>query len=386
MAKRDYYEVLGVTKTATPEEIKKVYRRLALKYHPDRNPGDKSAEEKFKEAAEAYEVLSDPEKRKRYDQFGHEGVSSAFGKGGFKWQDFTHAGDFGDIFESIFGSMGGGGFEDLFGGGRSRARSGAVHGADLRYDLEVTFEEAAHGCKKTLDIPRLDLCGDCHGTGAEKGSKRETCSQCRGTGQIRASQGFFSISRTCSRCSGMGTIVKNPCHTCRGQGRVQKHHKLSVKVPAGVHTGMRLRIHGEGEGGARGGEKGDLYVVIHVRPHPLFERHDDDIICELPVSFTLAALGGETSVPTLDGKVKLKIPAGTQSGKVFRLRGKGIANVQGYGRGDELIRVTVETPTKLNAEQKELLKKFAEIGGEKIHPIQQSFLDKAKEFFGKHFV
>lgn len=380
-AKRDYYQVLGVAKSASEDEIKKSYRKLALKYHPDRNPGNKAAEESFKEAAEAYEVLSTPEKRKQYDQFGHEGMSQSFGPGGFKWENFTHAGDFGDIFESIFGG-GGGGFADLFSGG-GRRRSSGVHGADLRYDLEIDFEEAAQGVKKSVEIPRLDACDECRGSGAASGSGRQTCPHCHGSGQIRASQGFFSISRTCAHCSGLGSVVKSPCKKCRGEGRIRKTHNLSIKIPAGVHHGMRLRVSGEGEGGAFGGERGDLYVVIHVRPHPLFHREEDDIICEVPISFSLAALGGEVDVPTLSGKVKLKVPAGTQSSKVFRLRGKGIPNVQGYGSGDELIRILVETPTQLNQEQRDLLQKFAEIGGEKIHPMRQSFLDKAKKFFGK---
>lgn len=379
--KRDYYEVLGVAKGASDDEIKKSYRKLALKYHPDRNPGDTAAEEKFKEAAEAYEVLSTPEKKQQYDQFGHEGINSSFGPGGFKWENFTHAGDFGDIFESIFGG-GGGGFSDIFGGG-GRQRRGGVHGSDLRYDLEVAFEEAASGIKKSIEIPRLESCDDCSGSGAASGSQRQECPHCHGSGQIRASQGFFSISRTCAHCSGLGTVVKNPCKKCRGEGRVRKTNKLSIKIPAGVHHGMRLRVSGEGEGGAFGGERGDLYVVIHVRPHSLFERQEDDIICEVPISFPLATLGGEVDVPTLSGKVKLKVPSGTQSGKVFRLRGKGFPNVQGYGAGDQLIRILVETPTKLNSEQKELLKQFAEKGGEKIQPMCQSFLDKAKKFFGK---
>jgi len=385
MAKRDYYEVLGVSKKATDDEIKKAYRKLALKFHPDRNPGDKAAEENFKEAAEAYEVLSESQKRQRYDQFGHEGVASSFGPSGFNWQNFTHAGDFSDIFESVFGG-GGSPFEDLFGGGfgsRGRGGVGAVHGADLRYDLEVDFEEAAFGTKKVLNIPRLESCLDCDGSGAARGTKRENCSHCHGSGQIRASQGFFSISRTCAHCSGRGTLVKAPCKTCRGEGRVQKKHRLSLSIPAGVHTGTRLRVSGEGEAGVRGGERGDLFVVVHVRPHELFERREDDIICEVPISFPVATLGGEVDIPTLNGKVKLKIPVGTQSGKTFRLRGKGIPNIQGYGRGDQLIQINVETPTKLNVDQKDMLRKFAELGGEKIHPLRQSFLEKAKKFFLK---
>lgn len=382
MAKRDYYEVLGVGKNASDEEIKKAYRKLAMKYHPDRNPGDKSTEEKFKESAEAYEVLSDPEKRKRYDQYGHEGVASAFGPGGFSWQNFTHAADFSDIFESIFGGFGG--FEEIFGGGgRGRTRSGAMRGSDLRYDIEIDFEEAAQGCAQQIDIPRLEICSQCDGSGAARGSGRRTCPHCRGSGQIRTSQGFFSISRTCGHCGGVGDVVESPCPACRGQGRVQKTKKLTVKIPAGVHTGSRLKIGGEGEAGVRGGGHGNLYVVVNVRPHELFERHEDDILCEVPVSFPLASLGGEVDVPTLEGKLKLKIPPGTQSGKVFRLRGRGIPNVHGYGRGDELVRIIVETPTKLNDEQRKLLEKFAEIGGEKIHPIGKSFLEKAKKFLWK---
>ncbi len=380
--KRDYYEVLGVSKDMSDDAIKKAYRKLALKYHPDRNPGNTEAEEKFKEASEAYEVLSTPEKRQQYDQFGHEGMSSQFGPGGFKWENFSHAGDFGDIFESIFGGGGGGGgFSDIFGGG-GRRQTG-VSGSDLRFDLEIEFEEAANGVSKTIKIPRMETCETCNGSGAKAGSERQTCAHCQGSGQIRASQGFFSISRTCAHCSGLGTVVKNPCSGCRGQGRANKTSKVSIKIPAGVHHGMRLRVTGEGEGGAFGGDRGDLYVVIHVKPHALFERQEDDIICEVPISFPLATLGGEVDVPTLSGKVKLKVPSGTQSGKVFRLRGKGVRNVQGYGNGDQLIRIVVETPTKLNGEQKELLQQFAEKGGEKIQPMCHSFLQQAKKFFGK---
>jgi len=380
MAKRDYYEVLGIPKDASVDDIKKSYRKLALKYHPDKNPGNKEAEEKFKEAAEAYEVLSDAEKKKRYDQFGHEGVSSSFGQGGFQWSDFTHYTDFEDILGDLFGG-GGGIFGDLFGGRRSGASRKVYRGSDLRYDMEIEFIESATGCSKEIKFNKQTTCSTCNGDGTAPGSKKETCQHCGGAGQIRISQGFFSINRTCDVCSGTGKVIKNPCPSCRGTGRAVKEKKLSIKVPAGIEDGARLKLSGEGEDGLYGGPAGSLYVVIHVKEHPFFTREANNLICELPVSFPKAALGGEEDVPTLDGKVRLKIPAGTQSGKVFRIRGKGFPDLHGYGQGDLLIKVIVEVPTKLTEEQKSLLRKFAEISGEEIYPMMNSFFQKAKNFF-----
>jgi molecular chaperone DnaJ len=382
-AKRDYYEVLGVNKGASPEEIKRAYRRLALKYHPDRNPGDKQAEESFKEAAEAYEVLSDSQKRATYDQFGHAGVEGAFRGKGFEWSDFSHFTDFGDIFS---------GFEDLFrgfgidtdffgtmGGGRRRARQGA----DLRYDLEITFLQAAEGHIATVSVPRYEPCKHCKGSGVKPGTRRVKCPVCGGSGQVRTSAGFFSISQTCQQCKGEGTVIKTPCPKCNGRGRVREVKKIEVRIPAGVEDGSRLRLQGEGEAGLQGGSRGDLYIVIRVRSHEIFERQGDDVLCQFPISFTQAALGTEIDVPTLNGKVRMKIPPGTQSGKVFRLKGKGIQNLRGFGKGDELVGIIVETPTHLSQEQKMLLKKFAEISGEEVHPLSKSFMDKLKKVFKK---
>lgn len=380
MSKRDYYEVLGVSKGASEEEIKKAYRKLALKYHPDRNPGDKEAEENFKEAAEAYEVLSTPEKRQRYDQFGHEGVSSSFGQGGFQWSDFSHFSDVEDIFGDLFG--GGGIFGDLFGSRRGgRGRRGGVRGSDLQYNMEISFLEAATGCHREISFKKKTLCQTCNGEGVKPGTSKQTCPQCGGAGQVRLSQGFFSINRTCDQCGGLGSVIKDPCGTCGGSGRVMKDKKLSIHVPAGIENGSKLKLSGEGEDGAFGGPPGNLYVQISVKPHPFFSRQGNDIICEVPISFPKAALGGEVEVPTLDSKVKLKIPPGTQSGKVFRIRGKGITDLRGYGKGDLKIRIVVEVPTKLTAEQTQLLERFAEISGEDIYPMMTSFFKKVKNLF-----
>ncbi len=369
MAKRDYYEVLGVGRDAGAEEIKKAYRKVALKLHPDRNPGDKSAEEKFKEASEAYQVLSDPERRAQYDRFGHAAFEQGAGFGGF---DFSAAG-----FEDIFGEI----FGDFFGGPR-RGRSRARRGDDLRYDLEISFEEAVFGAEKTIRVPRLQTCTDCQGSGAREGSGRETCSACRGSGQLRYQQGLFSIARTCSQCQGQGSVLRDPCRTCGGAGAVRAQQSLSVRIPPGVDTGSRLKLRGEGESGASGGPAGDLYVVLHVREHPLFTRDGNDVVCEVPIGFTQAALGAEIDVPTPHGKVKMRVPAGTQSGNVFRLKGKGVPDVRGYGHGDALVRVVVETPRKLTAKQRELLEEFARLSGEDVHPISKGFIEKVKELFG----
>lgn len=367
--KKDYYELLGVSRNASEEELKKAYRKLALKFHPDRNPGDKHAEDRFKEVSEAYQVLTDPQKRTQYDQFGH----AAFGDGG----PFRGGFDFSSGFEDIFGDI----FGEFFGSGTSRRRT-RTRGDDLRYNLNISFEEAAFGVEKKFKVPRQAVCDTCHGTGSKPGTSPRTCPTCRGKGQVSFQQGFFNISRTCNQCRGQGAIISDPCETCNGAGRLRKFHTLSVKIPPGVDNGSRLKLRGEGETGLAGGPAGDLYVVIQVEPHPLFVRDGLDIICEVPISFVQAALGAELEVPTLEGKVKMKIPSGTQSGRVFRLKGKGVKDIQGYHQGDQHVRVALETPTHLTARQKELLKEFAALGGEEVHPLSKGFLDKVKEIFG----
>jgi molecular chaperone DnaJ len=370
LAKRDYYEVLGVHKKASDAELKRAYRRLAMDHHPDRNPDNHEAVEKFKEATEAYEVLSDPQKRASYDQFGHAGVEGmgGFGAGGFGARDFS------DIFGDIFG--------DFFGGGAAGyGRARASRGADLRYNMSISFEEAAFGKDTTIKIPKAEQCPTCFGSGAKPGTSPTTCRQCGGTGQTRFQQGFFSISKPCGACRGEGTVITDPCPECRGRKYVEREKTLSVKIPQGVESGSRLRLSGEGEPGAYGGPPGDLYIVINVKEHPIFTRDGDDIWCEVPISFVTAALGGEIEVPTLVDKAKLKIPSGTQTGKVFRLKAKGIASLKGYGMGDEMVRVAVETPTKLSAKQKELLREFAGLSGQDEHPIMSGFWDKVKDMF-----
>lgn len=366
--KKDYYELLGVGRGAGEDDIKKAYRKLALQYHPDRNPGDKQAEEQFKEVSEAYQVLSDPQKRTQYDQFGH----AAFGDNG----PFAGGFDFNSGFEDIFGDI----FGEFFGGGARRR--GQTKGEDLRYNMALSFEEAVAGVEKKIKVPRHGPCETCHGTGAKRGTAPQTCPTCRGRGQVSFQQGFFSVSRTCNQCRGQGTFIHDPCATCGGTGRVRKMHTLSVKIPGGVDTGSRLKLRGEGETAPAGGSPGDLYVVIQVEPHPIFTREALDILCDVPISFVQAALGTEIDVPTLEGKVKMKIPAGTQSGKVFRMKGKGIKDIHGYQQGDQHVRVSVETPTHLTARQKELLKEFASVGGEDINPLAKGFLDKVKQLFG----
>ncbi|HEX9662762.1 MAG TPA: molecular chaperone DnaJ [Candidatus Binatia bacterium] len=366
-AKKDYYELLGVSRNASEEEIKKAYRKLALQYHPDRNPGDKQSEEKFKEVSEAYQILSDAEKRAKYDQYGH----AAFGDG----SPFPGGFDFTAGFEDVFGDI----FGEFFGGG---ARRGRGRGDDLRYNLTLKFEEAVSGTEKKIKIPRHGPCETCHGSGAKVGTAPQTCPTCRGRGQVSFQQGFFSVSRTCSQCHGQGTIVKDPCANCGGSGRLRNLHTLNVKIPGGVDTGSRLKLRSEGESAPAGGAPGDLYVVIQVEPHPIFIRENLDILCDVPISIAQASLGAEIDVPTLNGKVKMKIPAGTQSGKVFRMKGKGINDVQGYHQGDQHVRVSVETPTHLTARQKELLKEFATAGGEDVNPMAKGFLDKMKDLFG----
>jgi len=371
--KRDYYKILDVPRNATEAEIKKAYRRLAMKYHPDRNPNDKEAEEKFKEVKEAYEVLTDPEKRAAYDQFGHAGVEAA-ARGG-------RPGGFGpgDAFADIFGDV----FGDIFGGGR-RARTQVFRGADLRYELELDLEQAVFGHTVEIKVPKLVECDSCNGTGAAKGSAPVTCDTCGGSGQVRIAQGFFQLQQTCPRCRGVGTIIRNPCDRCHGQGRVRRTKKLSVKVPAGVDTGDRIRLTGEGEAGRNGGPPGDLYVEITVREHPIFERDGEHLSCELPISFATAALGGTLTVPTLDGEVTIKIPPETQSGRVFRLREKGVKPVRGGQRGDLFCRVVVETPVNLTAEQRELIRKLDESlkrESGKHAPRATGFLEGVKRFF-----
>jgi molecular chaperone DnaJ len=373
MAKRDYYEVLGVSRDAGEAEIKKAYRRAAMKYHPDRNPGDDAAAEQFKEIQEAYAVLSDDQKRAAYDRFGHAGVDGA-GMGG------GHPGG-GDPFSDIFGDV----FGDIFGGGR-RGRRQAARGADLRYILELTLEEAAHGSEQKIRVPASETCERCEGSGAEPGTQPETCPTCGGHGDVRIQQGIFSIQQPCPQCRGSGRIVGSPCGSCQGQGRVQREKTLSVKIPAGVDTGDRIRVAGEGEAGHNGAPSGDLYVQVKVRPHELFEREGNNLICQMPVAFATAALGGELEVPTLDGRVSLKIPEGTQSGRVFRLRGKGVHSVHGDGQGDLMVMVQVETPVKLTTEQKDLLRQFEatlDQGGDRHSPRTRSWLDGVRDFFDK---
>jgi molecular chaperone DnaJ len=374
MAKRDYYEVLGVTRQASEEEIKKSYRKLALKFHPDRNPGDKAAEEAFKELGEAYEILSDPQQRAAYDQYGHAAFDPRMraGRGGGFHDPF-------ELFREVFGG-GGSIFDELFGGGRIDPTA-PQRGSDLRYDLEIAFEEAAHGTEKEITFTKLDECDVCHGSGQEAGSKVKTCQQCGGRGQVVTARGFFSIAQTCPRCNGAGRVIERPCKACQGAGRREKRSKVKIKIPAGVDTGTRLRVPQGGEAGARGGPAGDLAVVLHVRSHEIFERQGDDLFCEVPISFVQAALGAEIQVPTLSGKAELKVPPGTQPASVFTIKGKGVKNLQGYGHGDLHVRVLVEVPTHLNAAQRARLQEFADSCDGTTNPISKGFLEKAKDFF-----
>ena len=382
-AKRAYSEVLGVAKTATDDEIKKAYRKLAVKYHPDKNPDDKTAEEKFKELGEAYDILSDEQKRPAYDRYGHaafaSGGNSGGGGGGFH--------DPFDIFREAFaGAQGGGIFEEFFGGGRGRrgaggAQSMARRGSDLRYDLEISLEEAAHGVEKEIAIERLDKCAKCSGSGSASGSGTKKCGGCNGHGQVLSSRGFFQIQQTCPTCHGTGQVISDPCKECSGEGRKQSETRIRLKIPAGIGEGSRLRSNGHGDIGMNGGPAGDLYVVVHIKPHDIFERDGEDLHCEIPLSFVKATLGGELSVPTLAGKATVKIPAATQSGTIFRLRDKGIRDLGSGRQGDLLVRVQVEVPKNLNKVQKEKLQEFAESVGEHNSPLQESFLEKAKRFF-----
>jgi len=374
MSKRDYYETLGVEKNASEAEIKKAFKRMAMKFHPDRNPDNKEAEEKFKEAKEAYDVLTDAQKRSAYDQFGHAGVDASAGMGGAG--GFAGGASFSDIFGDVFG--------DIFGGGRGRGGSRAYRGDDLQYNLELKLEDAVRGTSVDIRIPTHVGCDECGGSGAKKGTTPATCPTCGGVGQVRMQQGFFSLQQTCPRCHGSGKIITDPCDKCHGQGRVQKHKTRAVKIPAGVDSGDRIRLSGEGEAGELGGPPGDLYVQIRVRPHPIFERDGQDLYCEVPINLVTATLGGELEVPTLDGRVKLKIPAETQSGKQFRLRGKGVRSVRGSQVGDLMCRVQVETPVNLTKRQKELLEEFNQsLQQDKVQhsPRSASWLDGVKKFF-----
>ncbi|MFM8619702.1 MAG: molecular chaperone DnaJ [Opitutaceae bacterium] len=385
MAKEDYYELLGVEKSVTAEELKKAYRKKAVQYHPDKNPGDKAAEEMFKKVSHAYEVLSDAEKRAAYDRYGPAAFEGGAGAAGPRGGGGMGGGGFHDpfdIFREVFGQLGGRGgggiFEEMFGGGGG---GGGRDGADLRYDLEITLEDAARGVEKEISFRKQMACERCDGSGAEPGSKRVTCSTCRGAGQVRRSGGIITFTQTCPSCGGAGTRIEKPCSGCRGEGRVARNTKLNVRIPPGVDTGSRLRSSGNGEAGLAGGQPGDLYIVLSVKEHELFERQGDDLFCEIPIKFTLAALGGSIEVPTLSGKAALKIPHGTQSGTTFRLRGRGMPSLRGGAQGDQLVRVQVEVPTVLSGEQRRLLEEFGRVSGDAAEPTSRSFFEKAKKFF-----
>ncbi|HMI14480.1 MAG TPA: molecular chaperone DnaJ [Bradyrhizobium sp.] len=382
MAKRDYYTTLGVNRDASEEDIKKAYRKLAMKHHPDRNPDDKGSEDKFKEAKEAYEVLTDTRKRAAYDQFGHAGVDASAGFGAAGARGFGGSaegfGGFADAFGDIFGEIFGG-----QGGARGRG-SGVFRGADLRYNLELSLEEAARGTEAKIRIPAMEECATCHGSGAKPGTQPKTCPTCNGQGQVRVSQGFFSIQQTCPQCHGSGKIVPEPCATCSGAGRIRKSKTLSVKIPAGVDRDDRIRLSGEGEAGLNGGPHGDLYVVVNLKEHPVFQRENNDLHCEMPIGFATAAMGGEIEIPTLDGHAKIKIPAETQTGQVFRLRGKGIKGVRSSGYGDLFCHAAIETPVKLTSRQKEILREFEAINAQDPsahNPRAKNWFDKVREFF-----
>src|SRR6266403_3533847 len=361
--KRDYYEVLGVGRDTSEEEIKRAYRKLAVKFHPDKNPDDPHAEEKFKELGEAYDVLIDADKRAAYDRFGHAAFAQGMpGRGG----------GFHDPFDI---------FREVFGGGATADREGRQRGSDLRYDMQITLEEAAFGVDKEIEVRKLDTCAKCNGTGAEPGSRTINCPTCGGRGQVISSRGFFQVSQTCPRCRGVGQIVEKPCRECNGEGRLEKPSRIKLKIPAGIADGSRLRSSRNGEAGVRGGPHGDLYVVIHIQEHKIFQREDDHLYCEVPIPFSVAALGGEVDVPTLEGKAQLKVPAGTQSGQLFKLRGKGIMDVNGRERGDLLARLLVEVPTRLNSEQRHKIEEFAALCGEENTPLRKSFFERAREFF-----
>ncbi len=388
-AKRDYYEVLGVAKSASPDEIKKAYRKLAVQFHPDKNPGNKEAEEKFKEISEAYEVLSDADKRQRFDQFGH----AAFGGGGGGGPGGFGGGGFGNIdleeaLRTFMGAMGGrgggggsGGIFDNFFSGEGRSSDGTARGSDLRVDLEIDFEEAMFGSQREMSLTMMDECATCKGSGGEPGSRPDVCRKCGGSGMVISGGGFFQVRQTCPSCGGAGQIISKPCRECRGEGRVKARRAISLKIPPGVETGSRLRLSGKGEGGSRGGEAGDLYVVIHVRAHPFFQRRGDDIYCSMPLPFHTAALGGEIEVPTIHGYAKLKVAAGTESGTVLRIKGKGVPALQGYGAGDQHVRLNVEVPDRLDRTQRELLTRLAEASSEEHYPGLREVRRQAEEFY-----
>lgn len=378
--KRDYYEVLGVSKTATQDEIKSAYRKLAKKYHPDMNPGDTAAEEKFKEVNEAYEILSDESKKSKYDQFGHAGVDPSYGGGGYGSYgaggfDFGDMGGFSDIFESFFG------------GGTSSRRNGPRRGQDLHTTISISFEEAVFGTEKTISVDRTEACNECHGTGARKGTSPATCPTCNGTGQTRTTQrtpfGSFSSTKTCSTCGGKGTVIKDACTKCHGSGRINNKKNISVKIPKGIDNGQTISLAGQGNAGTNGGTAGDLLITVRIAPHKLFKREGQNIYCEFPLTYTQAALGCEVEVPTVDGKVKYTIPEGTQTDTTFRLKGKGVPNISGYGRGDQYVKVYVEVPTNLSKEQKDLLKKFDTLSGKKTYTKQKGFFEKLKDAFNE---
>lgn len=375
--KRDFYEVMGVPKNATDDEIKKAYRKLAKQYHPDLNPDDKEAEAKFKEVNEAYEVLSDKDKRARYDQFGHAGVDPNFGGGAGGGSPFSGDIDLGDIFNSFFGG---------FGGGARRANPNAPRrGSDTEAVINISFEEAAKGCKKTVSFGKIESCTECGGTGAAKGTTPSTCTQCNGTGQVRINQrtpfGVVQTSRSCDRCGGTGRVIDTPCHTCNGQGRVRKQKAIEINIPAGIDNEQMLNVPGQGNSGLNGGPSGDLHVFVNVRPHPIFERRGDDIWCEMPITFPQAALGAEVTVPTIDGRVSYQVREGTQPGDVFKLKGKGVPHINGRGRGDQYVRMTIEVPKNLSQKQKQILQDFDSSAEEKNYQKRKGFFDKIKEMF-----
>ena len=373
-AKRDYYEVLGVARDASPEEVKKAYRKLAVKFHPDKNPGDHEAEDKFKELGEAYEALSDADKRAAYDRYGHQAFNGGGGGGGGFHDPM-------DLFSQVFGGAFGGGFEEFFGGGRRQRSGGKQRGSDLRYDLEISLEEAARGSEKELEIEHFGPCGTCSSSGSKSGGGTRACSSCGGRGVVARQAGIFIQQTTCPECRGAGEVVSDPCGTCGGDGRVHKTSRIKIRIPGGVEDGTRLRSTGNGDAGVRGGAPGDLYVFLHVKEHDVFEREGNDLFCEVPMRFSVATLGGELEVPTLDGKASIKIPAGTQGGTLFRLRDRGVPALSGGKKGDLHVRVQVEVPTKLNSEQQEKLREFAESIGDHNSPMQESFFQKARRFF-----
>jgi molecular chaperone DnaJ len=380
MAERDYYEVLGVKRNATPDELKRAYRKLAMTYHPDRNKGDEKAAEYFKEATEAYEVLNDVEKRRIYDQFGHDGLK----QGGYQ-RGFSSFEDIFSMFGDIFGGRGGGSiFEDFFDfGGRAsgRRRSRAQRGASLKCDLEISLKEAFEGVEKTIDLKRNEICKTCSGSGAKPGTSPKVCSHCQGRGEILQSQGFFSLRTTCPHCQGTGEMIEKPCTGCRGAGRILSKRQITVRIPPGIHDSTQMRVSGEGEPGFNGGPRGDLYCIIHLHPHPLFERIEDDLLCEIPIAFSQAALGTKLEVPSLEGKVVLKIPTGTQTGRIFRMKGLGMPNVYGHGKGDLLIKVKIETPQKLTPQQEQILREYAKLEEKNVTPERKSFFEKVKSLF-----